>query len=123
MVFSISAYLAWVHLAGMKPLCVAGSEGCQAVQSSRYAAILGVPVPMLGLAGTRLTDRGALEGRGGRPPRAAADPGRYALQHLPHLPRALRDWGRLPVVRGERHDHAAAVICAAFRVARLPASL
>lgn len=49
--FSISLYLTWVHLAGVEPVCVAGGDGCQVVQSSRYAAVLGVPVPMLGLAG------------------------------------------------------------------------
>ena len=47
----ISAYLTWVHLAGIEPICVSGNEGCLTVQSSRYAAILAVPVPVLGLAG------------------------------------------------------------------------
>ena len=47
----ISLYLTWVHVAGVEPVCVAGGDGCQTVQSSRYAAVLGIPVPRLGLAG------------------------------------------------------------------------
>ena len=47
----MSAYLAWVHLAGVAPICLAGSGGCEAVQTSRYAEILGVPVAVLGIAG------------------------------------------------------------------------
>lgn len=49
--FSISLYLAWIHAAGAEPTCVAGGDGCRTVQASRYAAVLGIPVPMLGLAG------------------------------------------------------------------------
>lgn len=40
----IIAYLTWVYLAGIEPICVFGNEGCLTVQSSRYAAILAVPV-------------------------------------------------------------------------------
>jgi uncharacterized membrane protein len=47
----ISAYLTWVHFARVAPVCVGGSGGCETVQSSRYAAILGVPVSVLGLVG------------------------------------------------------------------------
>lgn len=47
----ISAYLTWVHLAGMAPACMGGGHGCETVQSSRYAVIVGVPVPVLGLVG------------------------------------------------------------------------
>ncbi len=47
----VSAYLTWVHLAGAEPVCAFGGGGCRAVQASPYAAVLGVPVPMLGLAG------------------------------------------------------------------------
>jgi len=47
----MSAYLTWVHLAGVAPICLAGSGGCEAVQTSRYAEILGVPVAVLGIAG------------------------------------------------------------------------
>jgi uncharacterized membrane protein len=49
--FLISAYLTWVHFAGVAPVCVGGSGGCETVQSSRYAEILGVPVSVLGLVG------------------------------------------------------------------------
>ncbi len=46
----ISAYLTWAHFAGVDPVCVAGSHGCQTVQASRYATVLSVPVSVLGLA-------------------------------------------------------------------------
>jgi uncharacterized membrane protein len=47
----VSAYLTWAHLAGAEPVCGFGGGGCRAVQASPYAAVLGIPVPMLGLAG------------------------------------------------------------------------
>ena len=47
----ISAYLTWTHFAGITPVCAGGGGGCETVQSSRYAAILGVPVSVLGIAG------------------------------------------------------------------------
>src|SRR5215216_2378584 len=47
----ISAYLPWVHFARVAPACVGGSGGCETVQSSRYATILGVPVSVLGMVG------------------------------------------------------------------------
>ncbi|HEV2741906.1 MAG TPA: vitamin K epoxide reductase family protein [Rubrobacter sp.] len=47
----VSAYLTWAHLVGAEPVCGLGGGGCRAVQASRYAAVLGIPVPMLGLAG------------------------------------------------------------------------
>ena len=47
----MSAYLTWVHLAEVAPICLVGSGGCEAVQTSRYAEILGVPVAVLGIAG------------------------------------------------------------------------
>lgn len=47
--FAISAYLTWVHLRGIAPVCVGGSGGCEAVQASRYSEILGVPVALLGV--------------------------------------------------------------------------
>ena len=47
----VSAYLTWIHIRGVAPLCLAGSGGCETVQASRYSEILGVPVATLGLAG------------------------------------------------------------------------
>lgn len=38
----MSAYLTWVHLLGMSPICLVGSGSCEAVQSSRYAEIWGM---------------------------------------------------------------------------------
>ena len=45
----ISAYLTWTHFAGLSPVCTGSGEGCQTVQSSRYASLLGIPVALLGL--------------------------------------------------------------------------
>jgi uncharacterized membrane protein len=44
----ISAYLTWTHIVGAAPVCIRGSGGCETVQSSRYATILGIPVATLG---------------------------------------------------------------------------
>lgn len=48
---AISAYLAYNHLAGTAPVCVGGSDGCGAVQASRYSEVLGVPVAVIGAFG------------------------------------------------------------------------
>jgi uncharacterized membrane protein len=62
----ISAYLTWVHFARAAPVCVGGSAGCETVQSSRYAAILGVPVSVVGLGGYAfLLFSAMLRGEGG----------------------------------------------------------
>jgi uncharacterized membrane protein len=47
----ISGYLTWVHYAGVAPVCVGGSGGCESVQTSSYATIFGVPVAAIGLVG------------------------------------------------------------------------
>jgi uncharacterized membrane protein len=44
----ISGYLTYVHYAGLRPVCGI-SHGCETVQTSVYAALLGVPVALLGL--------------------------------------------------------------------------
>ena len=46
---AISAYLTWVHYAGIEPVCTIG--GCERVQSSDYAELLGIPVAVLGVVG------------------------------------------------------------------------
>ena len=62
----MSSYLTWVHLMGRSPVCLAGSGGCETVQSSRYAEILGIPVAALGIGGyTGLLLSGLLRGEGG----------------------------------------------------------
>jgi uncharacterized membrane protein len=48
---AIAGYLVYVHYAGIKPLCAAGSGGCEKVQTSDYAKLAGIPVAVLGLAG------------------------------------------------------------------------
>jgi uncharacterized membrane protein len=61
----IAGYLTWVHYAGLSPLCVGGGGGCERVQTSSYAKVVGVPVALLGLIGyvsiaaTLLVDRPA----------------------------------------------------------------
>jgi uncharacterized membrane protein len=44
----ISGYLTYVHYAGLRPVCGI-SHGCETVQTSAYAALLGMPVALLGL--------------------------------------------------------------------------
>ena len=46
---AIAAYLLYVRETGGTLACTTG--GCETVQSSRYAEVLGVPVPALALAG------------------------------------------------------------------------
>ena len=46
----IAGYLTAVHYAGGTPVC-AVAHGCATVQQSDYAALAGVPVAVLGLAG------------------------------------------------------------------------
>lgn len=47
---AIAAYLTVERIRGRSPTCVVGGN-CAAVQSSAYAELVGVPVPVLGLAG------------------------------------------------------------------------
>jgi len=62
----MSAYLTRVHLLGAPPVCLAGSGGCETVQSSRYAEILRVPVAALGMGGyVGLLLAALLRGEGG----------------------------------------------------------
>jgi uncharacterized membrane protein len=44
----IAGYLTYVHYAGLQPICGI-SHGCETVQTSRYASLVGVPVALLGL--------------------------------------------------------------------------
>lgn len=46
----ISLYLTWAYVAHVAPVC-GTSGGCETVQTSQYAWIGGVPVPMLGAIG------------------------------------------------------------------------
>lgn len=46
----IASYLTYVHYKGLSPICAVG-HGCEKVQSSRYAKVAGVPVPLIGLVG------------------------------------------------------------------------
>jgi uncharacterized membrane protein len=46
---AIATYLTYVHYAGIEPVCSTG--GCERVQSSDYAELVGVPVAVLGLVG------------------------------------------------------------------------
>jgi uncharacterized membrane protein len=44
----IAGYLTYVHYAGLQPICGI-SHGCETVQTSRYATLVGSPVALLGL--------------------------------------------------------------------------
>ena len=44
----ISGYLTYVHYAGLQPVCGI-SHGCETVQTSAFATLLGIPVALLGL--------------------------------------------------------------------------
>ena len=46
---AVAGYLTWAHFADSPVVCVAGG-GCETVQDSKYAAIAGIPVAVLGLA-------------------------------------------------------------------------
>jgi uncharacterized membrane protein len=48
---AISGYLTYVHYAELDPVCFGGSHGCVQVQSSEYAELGPIPVPVLGVAG------------------------------------------------------------------------
>ncbi len=47
---AISAYLTWVHYAGIEPVCT-GISDCERVQNSDYAELAGIPVAVLGVVG------------------------------------------------------------------------
>jgi uncharacterized membrane protein len=46
---AVSGYLVWARYSGGELLCSTG--GCETVQSSPYAEVLGLPVALLGLGG------------------------------------------------------------------------
>ena len=47
----LTTYLTIVHYAGIKVACVQGHDECEAVQTSIYSELVGVPVALLGLIG------------------------------------------------------------------------
>ena len=47
---AVSAYLTWVHYAGVEPVCT-GISDCERVQSSEYSELAGVPVALIGMLG------------------------------------------------------------------------
>ncbi len=52
---ALSAYLTWVHYAGIEPVC-SGISDCERVQSSDYAELVGVPVALIGVVGYATND-------------------------------------------------------------------
>jgi uncharacterized membrane protein len=48
---ALTAYLTYVHYAGIKVACVQGHDECEAVQTSVYSKVAGVPVALMGLIG------------------------------------------------------------------------
>jgi uncharacterized membrane protein len=57
----IASYLLAARLAHVSPACATG--GCEAVQSSRYAELMGIPIAALGLAAYATVLASALVGR------------------------------------------------------------
>ncbi len=55
---AIATYLVWARSTGSELICTTG--GCETVQSSSYAEVLGVPVAVLGLLGYVLIGATAL---------------------------------------------------------------
>jgi uncharacterized membrane protein len=45
----VAGYLTFVHYQGSAPVCLAGGHGCERVQSSDYAELVGFPVAAWGL--------------------------------------------------------------------------
>ncbi len=45
---AIAGYLTYLHYAGLHPICGI-SRGCETVQTSSYASLLGIPVALAGL--------------------------------------------------------------------------
>ena len=48
---AVTIYLTVVHYAGIKVLCSSKGNPCEAVQTSVYSEVLGIPVALLGLIG------------------------------------------------------------------------
>ena len=46
---AIAGYLTWAHYADETVACPIGGGGCETVQESSYAELLGIPVALLGL--------------------------------------------------------------------------
>jgi uncharacterized membrane protein len=44
----IASYLTWAHYSGSEVVCVVGG-GCETVQHSSYAELMGIPIALLGL--------------------------------------------------------------------------
>ena len=95
---AISAYLTWVHYAGIEPVCT-GISDCERVQTSVLRRTGGDPGRGAGRRGLR--GAAAVAPRAGRVDRAARLP-RGRVQRLPDLGRAVPDRRHLPVVRRER---------------------
>ncbi|HMD56661.1 MAG TPA: vitamin K epoxide reductase family protein [Solirubrobacteraceae bacterium] len=47
----LTTYLTYVHYAGIKVACVQGHDECEAVQTSTYSKVAGLPVALMGLIG------------------------------------------------------------------------
>ncbi len=48
---ALASYLTYVHYAGITVACVQGHNECEAVQTSIYSKVAGVPVALMGLIG------------------------------------------------------------------------
>lgn len=48
---ALAAYLTYVHYANVQVACVQGHNECEAVQTSVYSKVAGIPVALIGLIG------------------------------------------------------------------------
>ena len=99
----IAAYLTYAKYADATIACATG--GCETVQSSEYAEVLGLPVPVLGLLGYLAILATAFAGETGSGFGAAPSPS-AGLQRLSRRRPDRRHRRLLPVVPGRRHRHA-----------------
>jgi uncharacterized membrane protein len=92
----IAAYLTFVRYTGGAPACATG--GCETVQDSEYAVVLGVPVAVLGLAvyllvaGSTLRSGEAAAAAGAALALAGAAIGAYLLYAQVALIDAICQW-------------------------------
>ena len=102
---AISAYLLYVRQTGGALVCSTG--GCETVQSSTYAEVLGVPVAALGLAGfLGLLVTALARGEWARLSQATLALTALGFSDLPSLHPARRHRRDLPVVPRDRSAHA-----------------
>ena len=96
----IAAYLTYAWYAEATIACT--SSGCETVQSSSYAKLAGIPVPVLGLFGyLSILATAPRAGRVGEDGRRRARARRRRLQRLPPARAGFRHRRSVRLVRGQ----------------------